>query len=120
MTTAFYLIAAVVYLGAAGCVLGLTWRLTRAARRWLRGLIRTAVIAVLFAPTIFACGGSAVIPFPLLLASDLMHPQFECNRSHFQVEWNVLHVIGPMWALLFATWMLGRLLQSAAPSSGRG
>jgi hypothetical protein len=119
MTAVVYLGALAGYLAAAALALWVTWRLTRSIHApWLRICIRSAAIALLFSPTIFACGAYTPVPFPLLLASDVLQSHSPCNLGHYQVVWNAVHVVAPIWVLLLGAWLL-RTWLTTAPSNNR-
>jgi hypothetical protein len=66
------LLGLALYITVAAVLLGLSWRRTarvqsNARRVWLRAL----VVSCLFSPTVFACGGIAPVPFPVLVSLDL-------------------------------------------------
>jgi len=118
----------VLYLGLLAAYLvtagALFWFILRRTRRWsvmpwLQAIVRTGCIAILFAPTIFACGAAAPIPFPLLVASEILAPTSWCNLHHYQVYWNSTYIVGPMWALMMGGWLLTRFLRAQPPSNHR-
>jgi hypothetical protein len=66
------LLGLALYVAVAAVLLWFTWLRTarvqsNARRVWLRAL----VVSCLFSPTVFACGGIAPVPFPVLVGLDL-------------------------------------------------
>ena len=66
------LIGLALYAVVAAAVLWWVWRRTAQTssatpRAWLRAL----AVSCLFSPTVFACGGIAPVPFPILVALDV-------------------------------------------------
>lgn len=97
-----------VYCAIASCLLWVVWHLTRHLKRISsRVLLRSAAIAFLFSPTIFACGGASPVPFPLLVAGDVYVWMASLeNPCGYQSLWNstivgvVFIVVGALHALI--------------------
>jgi hypothetical protein len=98
------------YIAVSVAVLVWVWRLSRRiASTFARVAIRTALVAVLFAPTFFACGGASPVPFPMLVVSDIstaLSPprQHSCGYQGV-VPFNIGIVLGT-WAVILAASML--------------
>src|SRR5579883_1357252 len=92
-----YLTSAAGYLVAASSVAWLIWHLTGGGRfvPIVRGLFRTVALAILFAPTLFACGAYAPMPFLVLAASDVFLPNYACSPHHSLVIWNAQYILAP-------------------------
>jgi hypothetical protein len=97
-----YLTGMAGYLLAASLATWAIWRLTRriSVPPAMRFLIRTTVLALLFSPTFFACGAAVPMPFPILVARELLGPNDGCSPHHYLVYWNAGYIVAPAWIVV--------------------
>ena len=97
------------------------WRATRheAFKPARRFLTRTTALALLFAPTLFVCGASAPLPFPMLIASDLFLPDYGCSPNHYLIWWNAAFIVTPTWVLIGVTLGVTGAMKRRASSNYR-
>jgi hypothetical protein len=84
------------------------WRLAARARSaWLRIPLQSASFALLFSPTFMACGALAPMPYPFILAIDLIDllhlpsiPSSPCGNLPVLTSFNTLRVVIPTWLIL--------------------
>ena len=74
-----YLFVLAAYFTAAFFALRWLWRKTTHLNFWVSTVIRSCSIAIFFAPTVFACGAAAFVPFPILLISEISSEPNACS-----------------------------------------
>jgi hypothetical protein len=75
------------------------WRLAAARVRpsWLCVPVQAGCFALLFSPTFAACGALAPLPFPLIIAVDVVYPPENCGNLSELTRFNTLYVVVPTW-----------------------
>jgi hypothetical protein len=102
MSFLLYIAVFGIYLFACYFISKFIWRKSESIQIFVRFLLRTIIIAFLFSPTFFACGGIALTPFPILLYSELTEPVNACSG---QIE-GALEVVVPFWVIFSVIYLI--------------
>ena len=98
-----YLLALIVYALGAIFAIRFVWRRTaESVAPILRLLLRSVAIALLLSPTFLFCGAGVLVPYPLVIASEIYYGNMSCGRVTSMLVWNTVYVVIPVWLLSFA------------------
>jgi hypothetical protein len=84
------------------------WRLAaRISSVWLRIPLQAAAFALLFSPTFLACGAFGPVPYPFILAIDVLSPPSSaCGNLSVLTSFNTQWVVLPTWLLFTVSYSL--------------